>query len=743
MKKNYYYLLFGIIMLSVSAHQVKSQSLESDSLALVTLYNECGGANWIGFDTWLNGPIATWKDVVVADVNSTPRVTNVLFKNMTLTGTLPEELGNITEMAGKIELNNQPGLTGTVPAFIWTWTKVDRLQIKACGYTAFDLTGIENMVNLYEINTQGTPFTGEIPVEFFNLPLMRDVYLHECAWSSLPADLPIPTITPLKRLYLNNNEITNLPDLTGMLWHVDGAKIAINNNMLTFEDIEPNMAIATAPNVSSFTISPQATVGEDATVYAFAGSTVTIESNIDNSPNNIYNWFLNSIDNGPVADTKDLVLTAFDTATQSGSYFCIAQNANVPGLDITTALTTVMIAPIVSDSLALVALYNECGGANWVGFETWLTGPIATWKDVTVADVNGVQRVTNVLFKNMTLTGVLPEDLANLTEMSGKIELNNQPGLTGTVPAFIWTWTKVTQVQIKFCNYTAFDLTGIENMLLLKEINTQGTPFTGEIPVEFFNLPLMSSIYLEDGMWSSLPANLPIPTPTPLTRFYINGNQIADLPDLSGMVWGAGTKIKFRNNLLTFDDLEPNMAIASNANVSTFEISPQAIIGEKETITVNEGELVSMSVTCGGSQNSYSWFKNGELVEGADQSTLEITSPIIDDSGEYQCIVQSPLVPGLDILSDTITLVVNINVGVGDVTNSFRINGNPVLNILSIDATAVVESLTIIDLSGRVVKSAKIASDRIRLDITDIKNGIYLISLNMKNTSHRLKFIKK
>jgi hypothetical protein len=402
-----------------------------------------------------------------------------------------------------------------------------------------------------------------------------------------------------------------------------------------------------------------------------------------------------------------------------------------------------MVAPIVSDSLALVTLYNECSGANWTGFETWLNGPIATWKDVTVAEVNGAQRVTNVLFKNMTLTGTLPEALGNLTEMAGKIELNNQPGLTGTVPAFIWTWTKVTQMQIKFCNYTAFDLTGIENMLLLKEINTQGTPFTGEIPVQFFNLPVMNSIYLEDGKWSSLPANLPSTTPTPLTRFYINGNQISNLPDLSGMVWGTGTKIKLRDNFFTFEDLEPNMVIASNANVSAFEISPQATVGEKETITVDEEETVSMAVTCDGSQNIYTWFKDGVLVDGADQSTLEIANAALNNAGNYHCIIQSSLVPGLDILSDTITVVVNEKVGIDNQTNTFRINGNPVLQELSVDATAFVESLTILDITGKVVKKEHIASNQVRVDVTDIKHGIYFVSLKMKDTSHRLKFIKQ
>jgi len=730
-----------------------AQDLENDSLALVALYNDCNGANWDGFDSWLTDSLKNWTDVTVswvlndAGTDSSLRVTHVGFKYMTLTGTLPDDLGNLTEMSGKIEIHNQPGLTGVFPAFIWNWTKVERLQIKYCGFTSIDVTGMDNMVNLYEFNTQETPFEGEIPVEIFELPLMRDVYLEDGMWTSLPADLPIPTNTPLRRFYINGNQFSDFPDLTGMVW-AEGTKIKIRNNSLTFEDIEPNMWISSDANVSAFEYSPQENVGDDMYIYAESGSSVTFESNIGGSEATIYTW-IKSVGE-LVGSGEDFTIDVYDPASHSGTYYCLAQNTNVPGLEIYTGNKMLWENSIAPDSLALVALYNDCNGAGWGdGFAGWLTDSLDNWEDVTVswvkneAGTDSVRRVTHVNFKNMVLTGTLPSQLGDMTAMSGKIEMHNQIGLTGEFPAFIWNWTMVERLQIKYCGFTSIDVTGIEKMVNLYEFNTQETPFEGEIPAAIFQLPLMRDVYLEDGMWSSLPADLPIPTPTPLRRFYINGNQFMDLPDLTGMVWAEGTKIKVRNNYLTFEDLEANMWIAADTNVSAFEISPQAVLTEKETITVEVGDPISMSVTCGGSENVYTWVKDGAPVEGADSDQLDIAAAAVEDAGEYYCLVQSALVPGLDIVSDTFTVVVNVIDGIEEFAAGFRINGNPVEHLLSIDADHLIKQVIISDITGKVVRNEMQNSEVIRMEVGELKHGVYFVTLRTESSDHVLKMLKK
>jgi len=314
---------------------------------------------------------------------------------------------------------------------------------------------------------------------------MRDVYLEDGMWTSLPADLPIPTETPLRRFYLNGNQFTDLPDFTGMVW-ADGAKIKIRNNYLTFEDIEPNMWIADVDTVSAFEYSPQEMIGEDMYVFAESGSAVTMESKIGGGDATVYTWVM-GVDN-VVGDMMDYTIDAYDPATQSGTYYCLGQNANVPGLDIMTGKKMLWESDVAQDSLALVALYNDCNGAGWGDdYANWTTDSVNNWTGVTVEEIGGARRVTSVAFKNMTLTGTLPAELGNMTEMAGKIELIDQVGLTGEFPAFIWNWTKVERLQIKFCGFTSIDVTGIEAMVNLYEFNTQATPFEGELSYLFLH----------------------------------------------------------------------------------------------------------------------------------------------------------------------------------------------------------------------------------------------------------------
>ncbi|MDX2430444.1 MAG: T9SS type A sorting domain-containing protein, partial [Bacteroides sp.] len=499
---------------------------------------------------------------------------------------------------------------------------------------------------------------------------------------------------------------------------------------------------------SAFEYSPQENTSDDMYVYAESGSAVTMESNIGGGDATVYTWIMGA--DNVVGDMMDYTIDAYDPATHSGTYYCLGQNSNVPGLDIMTGKMMLWENSLAPDSLALVALYDDCGGAAWGDdYANWMTDSLSNWTGVTVSWVlneamtDSAMRVTQVAFKNMTLTGTLPAELGNMTEMSGKIEMLDQAGLTGEFPAFFWNWTKVERMQIKHCGFTSIDVTGIEMMVNLYEFNTQATPFEGEIPAEIFELPLMRDVYLEDGMWTSLPAELPIPTTTPLRRFYLNGNQFTDLPDLTGMVWAEGAKIKFRTNYLTFEDLEPNMWIADDVNVDAFEISPQAVLTDKETITVDEGDPVSMAVSCGGSENMYTWVKDGVPVDGASTDQFDIAAALAADAGEYYCLVQSALVPGLDIVSDTFTVVVNIIEGVEKFSTGFVLNGNPVKHQLSIDADQLIDQVIISDITGKVVRNEMQNSSIIRMEVGELKHGVYFVTLRSASQDQVVKIIKQ
>lgn len=67
----------------------------------------------------------------------------------------------------------------------------------------------------------------------------------------------------------------------------------------------------------------------------------------------------------------------------------------------------------ITDSLALVAVYNSTGGATWINNTDWLNGTIDTWDGVTI---NG-QSITAVDLSNNNLIGPIADQLVDILSL--------------------------------------------------------------------------------------------------------------------------------------------------------------------------------------------------------------------------------------------------------------------------------------------------------------------------------------
>ena len=200
----------------------------SDRAALVALYNATNGANWKANTNWLSDvPISQWHGIFTNPTNG--RVTGIVLSNNQLTGRIPTELGNLSnleylglnsnQLTGPIppelgDLNNlrwlhlsQNQLTGGIPTELGNPSSLKYLFLDVNQLTGGIPTELGNLSNLEYLGLSSNQLTGSIPAALGNLANLEWLDLNRNQLTgSIPAALG--NLTNLEDLYLSFNQLT-------------------------------------------------------------------------------------------------------------------------------------------------------------------------------------------------------------------------------------------------------------------------------------------------------------------------------------------------------------------------------------------------------------------------------------------------------------------------------------------------------------------------------------------------------
>ena len=161
-------------------------SVEMDRAALVALYNATDGANWSDSENWLSDmPVGEWRGVT-ADEDG--RVTELRLRRNQLSGTIPPELGSLTNLTDLWLDNNR--LNGAI------------------------LPELGNLSSLIRLSLYSNELSGEIPPELGSLAGLERLFLND---NELSGKLPqeMTKLSALQRLTFYRNSTLCAP--------VDGA----------------------------------------------------------------------------------------------------------------------------------------------------------------------------------------------------------------------------------------------------------------------------------------------------------------------------------------------------------------------------------------------------------------------------------------------------------------------------------------------------------------------------------------
>ena len=154
-----------LILLLISFKSL-GQTLETDRLALVAIYNQANGSGWMV--NWVvpgspgDNPCG-WDGVTCAG----GRVTRLNIFN-TQPATLPQEIGNLTELT-HLDIATEyfgPGFVGTIPSELNNLSKLEYLNILGNNFNVSEESKIGSLTTLKELRMTTH---GDIPASFANL----------------------------------------------------------------------------------------------------------------------------------------------------------------------------------------------------------------------------------------------------------------------------------------------------------------------------------------------------------------------------------------------------------------------------------------------------------------------------------------------------------------------------------------------------------------------------------------------
>ncbi|GEM_PF-912173 len=518
----------------------------TDREALVALYEATAGDSWVNNDNWLtDAPLGIWYGVTT---NDSGRVIELDLSFNQLTGTIPPELGGLTQlMKLGLYLNK---LSGTIPPELGKLTNLEGLYLwenELNGSISSELGKLTSLVwlrlshneltgtippelgsltNLIWLDLGDNELSGAIPSELGRLTNLEELDLWDNELSgTIPVELG--NLDNLERLSLSKNQLSGtIPLELGNLSNLESLVLSENRlrgtipialgklTQLRWLLLSDNELSGTIPKeLGSLTKLMQLYLADN----QLSGS---IPSELGKVAN--LNWL--SLSGNRLSGCFPEVLVGAieeDDLDRLGLPFCVASSP----------------AFAATDRDVLVALYQATDGANWVNSENWLTdAPIGTWQGVTTDDSG---RVEILDLQENRLRGLIPSALGNLTHLTVLNLLDNRLG--GTIPPELGNLTYLTVLDLRINELSGAIPSELGNLTKLRVLDLLGNRLSGRIPSELGNLANVEWLDLLDNRLSgTIPSELG--NLTNLKGLYLGFNE------LRGMIpseLGNLTKLEF------------------------------------------------------------------------------------------------------------------------------------------------------------------------------------------------------
>lgn len=150
---------------------------------------------------------------------------------------------------------------------------------------------------------------------------------------------------------------------------------------------------------------------------------------------------------------------------------------------------------------------------------------------------------------------------------------------------------------------------------------------------------------------SNLLKTIPVFSPNAkLKKLILNKNQISIIT--TDFITDSLKVCNFSTNPLTFREL---VKLTSKASNSTITVAPQNVqkVGSAKTIKEFDALKLYTGIDKGVADVTYTWYRNGILINTVSNDTLTIKNLTLADSGKYTCQIRHQAFPSLSLQTDT------------------------------------------------------------------------------------------
>lgn len=596
-------------------------------------------------------------------------------------------------------------LTGNIPTGIGNLINLSNLYLNDNSFSGEIPSEIGHLTNLQELYLYDNNFTGDVPIEFGSLINLTELFLHNNSLEKLP---DLSTLTNLTSCLLFNNNFTfsdlenakinstyysYSPQADVTIARTDHNEqtilsvslLGINNNY-TWYNIQDSLAgekndtlIVDSNNIddvyycriknSSF---PDLVLKSNYEKFGnpdLTNGVVTSEYNAlikfyEKTDGEYWKTDTNWLSSEPVENWHGISVDAVHVSEISlrGNNLRNQIPKEISELKFLKELflyennLSGMLPKEICElsNLEVLNLYKN----NFYGNIPKEIGNLTNLKEVTFSfnnfngdipdEICNLIKLKYLYLYDNKLSGSIPTQIGNLQDLDVLSLARNQ--LLGSIPVSIGNLIKLRHIWL-FDNQLSGEIPKeIGNLTKLENLYLNNNKLSGEIPEEIGNL--INLIWLSLDM-NSLIGNVPIGinSLTNLEGIKLNDNNLDSLPNLIDLRLKL---FRMQNNFFDFKDFEnANLWMGSSYYVDPHVYFPQRKVGSTNKYFPNETDTIELTITVGGSANTYQWYQDTTEITGATDSTYTIFNyNSINDKGVYICKIKDSNFPKLTLVTN-------------------------------------------------------------------------------------------